>query len=233
MISGKTIITSREPIIVRCEQGTDEWRGLRTGIPSASMFEKIMSPVKCTKSSQQKAYAAKLAAMRCGWSEPRFETAAMTEGIEREPEVVAAYCVATGSEVDDNVGFVYGDSSLSYGCSPDGLVGDDGGLECKYPQLNTLLEWRYDSVVPSKHLSQVNGSLFITAREWWDFCAYNEDHEPFIVRVHRDDEQYQKWEKKFVPILRDFVALVEAMVPDWVPPIKDQLEASLEMLGVN
>jgi hypothetical protein len=66
-------------------------------------------------------------------------------------------------------GFILDDSE-EFGCSPDGFVGEDGGLEIKCP----------------------TDSNMITGRSWWDLMAYSEELPHLIVRVERDDEYIEK-----------------------------------------
>ena len=46
-----------------------------------------------------------------------------------------------------------------FGCSPDGLVGDDGGLEAKAPNPETHLLWLSGGIIPVKHMPQVQFCL--------------------------------------------------------------------------
>ena len=59
------------------------------------------------------------------------------------------------------------------GASPDGLIGEHGGLECKVPSAPWHLLYLAGGVVPSKYRGQVQGSLWVTGRAWWDFMSYH------------------------------------------------------------
>ena len=221
----------RKPIYLDGAQGTSEWRHRRASIPTVSKFSEIMSPVKLQKSSSQVKYAAKLASGRCGHPyEMDFRSSAMDRGNEMEPQIIANYEFMFDVDVH-NVMFVYGDQTQSWGGSPDGLVGDVGGVECKYPEPWTHIEYMHRGVVPNEYLGQVYGYLFVTGREWWDFVSWHEGFDLFVKRVERTDEKYQKWAEKFEKYLADFLLLVESMVPDSPSLTQLQLEASLENAG--
>ena len=72
------------------------------------------------------------------------------------------------------------------GCSPDGLIGDDGGIEIKCPTGGVHVKTLLGQKVPTEHLPQIQGSMLVTGRSWWDFMSYHTEMPPLIVRVHRD-----------------------------------------------
>ena len=41
--------------------------------------------------------------------------------------------------------------------------------------------------LPSEHVAQVQGSLWVTGRQWWDFVSYSPGLPPLITRVERDE----------------------------------------------
>ncbi len=111
-------------IIVDVEQGTDEWFAARTGIPTASMFDKIITPTG-KKSTSAKAYMNQLLAdWYVGRPVDPWEGNKFTEiGNERESESRDLYAFLTDNTVEE-VGFCLYDEQALIGCSPDGLVGD-------------------------------------------------------------------------------------------------------------
>ena len=67
------------------------------------------------------------------------------------------------------------------GASPDGLIGEDGGLECKCPVSKLPTE------VPQKHWVQCQVNMIVTNRLWWDYLAWNQELGVFgPVRIERD-----------------------------------------------
>jgi len=168
------------------EQGSFEWLAARLGIPSASMFAKIVT-TKGAWSTSADTYINQLVAERLtGEREEVFQSHHMIRGTELEPDARDLYSLMTNSEVIE-VGFCLHDT-LAAGCSPDGLIGEDGGLEIKCPAPSTHVEYLRGGVLPSKYKQQVMGCLWITGREWWDFVSYHPTMKPLIVRVERDEE---------------------------------------------
>jgi dihydrofolate reductase len=104
-------------------------------------------------------------------------------------------------------GFIL-DNSGEFGCSPDGLVGEDGGLEIKCPAPHNHVDWSRKKVCPSKHYAQVQGCMWITGRKWWDFMSYHPDMKPFIVRVERDEEFIEKLAKEVILAVTEIISEV-------------------------
>lgn len=178
-------------IRIDCQQGSPEWFAARLGIASASCFSDILATIKTGEAAARRNYRAKLVVERLtGKQIPTFETAAMRQGIEREPLARAAYELRSGAWVDE-VGFCRHDT-LEAGASPDGLIGNDGGLEIKCPELATHLAYLRLQDVPPDYIPQVQGNLWITGREWWDFVSFNPDFpehlQLMVKRVQRDDK---------------------------------------------
>ena len=175
------------------EQGSPEWLAARLGIPSASMFAKLVT-TKGIWSASADAYINQLVAERLtGEREEVFQSHHMLRGTELEPDARDLYSLISDAEVTE-VGFCLHDT-LSAGCSPDGLVGAEGGLEIKAPAPATHVEYLRGGVLPSKYKQQVMGCLWITGREWWDFVSYHPTMKPLIVRVERDEEYIAALEK--------------------------------------
>ena len=53
--------------------------------------------------------------------------------------------------------------------------------------------------------NQVQSSLWITGRKWWDFMSYYPDMKPFIIRVFPDKELHLKYEE----MLRESILLIK------------------------
>ena len=126
-----------------------------------------------------------------GKSEPHYTSEAMILGTEREPLARADYEFITGNKVDQ-FGFIL-DDSQSYGCSPDGLIGDEGGLEVKCPAQTTQAGyWRDKQSGVKKYYQQIQGCMWVTGRKWWDFFSYHPDMPHVLVRVDRNEEYIEK-----------------------------------------
>lgn len=166
------------------KQGSPEWHALRAGKPTASEFDKIITSTGKT-STQRQAYLYRLAGERIlGTTEQTFESGWMARGKVVEEEARDVYAFESQTTVEE-VGFCLHDSGL-YGCSPDGLVGADGGLEIKCPSLAVFVKYVLGGKVPTEYIVQVQGSLLVTGRKWWDFYAYYPGMNPLKIKVGPD-----------------------------------------------
>ena len=174
-------------ILINCVQGDDVWRQVRTGIPTASSFDKICTPATAKASAQAEAYMFKLLAeWMTGAKEDEEPTEWMLRGIELEGAARETYQFIN-DDIVDTAGFIYSDEDRLFGCSPDGLVGGNGGLEIKCPAPHTHVEYLLGGKLPTKYIPQTQGCMLVTGREWWDFMSYHPEMPPLIVRVERDD----------------------------------------------
>lgn len=125
-----------------------------------------------------------------------FSNKDMERGNELEPIARITYEFETGQSVQQ-IGFItYNDF---VGCSPDGLVSDDGGLELKARNDEIHFGLLLGDSVDSSTIWQMNMNMLITRRKWWDFGSYNPNfkHSLFIKRFLPD-------EVKFAALLKGF-----------------------------
>ena len=170
--------------IIDCEQNSQEWVQARCGLVTASRFKDVLAK---GEGKTRARYLYELAAeiMR-GYPEPEtYTNAAMERGHALEDEARQRFAFENAVE-PVRVGFVRR-HDLRAGCSPDSLIGDDGGLEIKTALGHIQMERIHRGTLPSEHVAQVQGSMWITGRKWWSFVSYSPDLPLFHVRVERDD----------------------------------------------
>ena len=171
-------------------QGSDEWLESRLGRPTASNFGRLITPTGKASTSAQ-GYIDELVAQRITGEIPEFfKSAAMERGNDLEPAAKALYEFTNDVEVKE-VGLCLHDR-YECGASPDGLINQNGGLEIKCPLPHTHVSYLRDGGIPAKYIPQVQGCLWITEREWWDFMSYHPSMEDLIVRVYRDNAYITK-----------------------------------------
>lgn len=195
-------------IILEAEQGSLEWHQARLGIPTASRFSDIITPAGA-KSKSAEGYMKELAGeWLMGKPDPdeNFESYWMKRGKTLEPEARALYSLMTDYPVCE-AGFIYKDALRQVGCSPDGLVRDDGGWENKTPKMTTHVGYLLGGVMPGLYRPQVQGSMWVTGRKWWDFMSFHPDTEPLIVRVKRDEDYIAKLEALMKSFLIDLTMM--------------------------
>lgn len=173
--------------IIDCEQGSPEWFSARAGIPTASEFDTVLAQGRNGGPSKtRRDYMYKLLGERLtGEPEPdRYTNAHMERGKVMEAEARNHYSLL--QDVDPTlVGFV---RNGRVGASPDSLICTNGLLEIKTKLPRLLLDVLMSDEVPSEHVAQIQGQIWVCEREWCDFVAYWPKLKPFIKRVYRDEK---------------------------------------------
>ena len=169
-------------------QGSDEWISLRLGRPTASEFDSLISPLwEIRKGAGPATYLYnKLTEHLLGVPLDTAGSFAMEQGSILEGEAIPFYEFSYEAKVQ-RVGFCTTDDGR-VGCSPDGLIGEDGGIEVKCPQPETHLKYLMQGGIPKDYLAQVHGSMFVTGRAWWVFLSYCRHFPALVLRVERDEE---------------------------------------------
>jgi len=135
----------------------------------------------------------------------------MERGNELEPIARLTYEFERNCTVKQ-IGFItYSDY---VGVSPDGLIddyefiGDNGGLELKARNEDIHFGLLLGDPVDSSAVWQMNMSMLVTGRKWWDFGSYNPNFKQslFIKRFYPD-------QKKFDLLLKGF-EIGESMIKD-------------------
>jgi hypothetical protein len=211
-------------ILETATQRDADWYAARCGKATASRFKDAIATKKQTEKQKkdnlpgdpmqaQLDYLTELVVERLtGQRVQKYVTAAMQWG-DHEPEARAAYEQITGTEVEET-GFIAHDT-LYAGCSPDGLVDWDGLIEIKCPynsavHIETLL-----GGMPTDHMPQVQGQMWITGRQWCDFVSYDprmpEPLQLHVQRIHRDEAFIADLERRVTSFLAEVGNQVEAL----------------------
>ena len=193
-------------------QGSDEWKQLRLGKVTASRVADMVVRTKSGYGAGRANYAAQLIAERLtGQPAESYVNAAMMHGNATEPEARNAYEFYQGVTVEQ-VAFVRHPTIFEAGCSPDGLVGDDGMVEIKCPNTATHLDTLLGQSTPAKYIDQIQFQMACTGRKWCDFVSYDprlpENMRLFVRRVMRDDEKIDDLEIEAEMFLRDIEARI-------------------------
>lgn len=169
-----------------CEQGSELWFRCRAGIPTSSEFSTVMAKGKDGGASVTRAKYLRQLAGEILTGEPApegYSNVFMERGKELEDEARSLFAFMTDSE-PERVGFVRNGNA---GCSPDSLIGTTSGLEIKVAIPAVQIERLQRGTLPTEHVAQVQGSLWVTERETWSFVSYCPKLPPLIVKVERDE----------------------------------------------
>ena len=178
-------------IITDIEQNSDAWLRARMGIPTASQFATVLAKGKTagTESLTRRTYIHKLAGeIITGEPMQSFSNDHTDRGHEFEPEARDLYAFQTGAQLE-RVAFI---KSGRAGCSPDSLIGQDGGAEIKTKLPHLLIDVILKDESPPEHKAQVQGTLWLTKRQWWDVVIYWPGMPLFVKRVFRDEPYIQR-----------------------------------------
>jgi len=193
-----------------CAQGDDTWFALHCGIPSAGGFDRIMTPKTRKLSASSIDYRNRLLADWLLGSRPDDVVSAwMARGKDLEARARAAY--EWDHAAVQEVGFILRDDRM-VGCSPDGLVGDDGLIEIKVLSAANHVGYLLGPG-QEDYQTQVQGQLWLTDRQWCDRVTWHPEWPMVVRRVERNDEY-----------IADLAAAVDGFI-DSLLLCRDQLKA--------
>lgn len=163
-------------------------------------------------------YAYAVALERCGVDlvDTAFG-AALDWGNDNEYLAIQAYESARLVEVHSQQVFQQHQHYTFVGGTPDGLIGDVGGLDvkCPYNMVNHA-----KNIINNEQLKLYNDQfqayMWITGRAWWDFVSfdprYPKELQLHVHRVERDDgriEQIEQRYNEFEPLIEDLVSKIK------------------------
>lgn len=173
-------------------QGSEEWLEARRGILTSSETHLIVTPtLKTASNAKEKTHLYELLAQRITkYVEPSYVGDQMLRGIEDEIEALDTY--DKNYQSVERVGFITNDKfGFKLGYSPDGLVGEDGQVECKSRsqkyQMQTLVNHVPLDVIDPDFIIQVQTGLMVSERKWCDLVSYCGGLPMATVRVFPDE----------------------------------------------
>jgi hypothetical protein len=184
MIAGDSLTIHRDLI-----QGSDEWHAARRGLLTASEMKRIITPKLAVASNEaERAHLFEILAQRItGYVEPQFISDDMLRG--QDDEIEARDLYARHYAPVEQVGFMVRDFGWGkIGYSPDGLVGDDGLIECKSRRQRFQVETICQGEMPADYRIQVQTGLLVSGRSWCDFISYSGGLPMCPIRVEAEPE---------------------------------------------
>ncbi len=175
-------------IVHDVQQGTPEWLKLRLGIPTASEFDKIITPTgKFSASKTSRKYAMYLATEKL--LNRSLDSLEHLEWIEHgkllEPQAAAAFEIIEEVETVP-VGFITSDDGRM-GASPDRLIkGQNKGLEIKCPAPHTQMVYLVDGFEGDYHV-QRQGQILVAELDSIIMWGYHPEMPPRRQEFGRDE----------------------------------------------
>ena len=182
------------------DQRSDEWYRIRKWKMTASNAQAVWNRGKWLDT-----YVDEIVSEMYSSANPEQYTNKYIEnGIDLESHARELYELETWNTVKE-VCFVELDDYS--GCSPDGLILDDGWLEIKCLKNSKHFEiiCKWIEAVESQYIWQVQMNLYVTDRKWWDLVFFNPNYEEslVIIRIYRDEDKISQikewieiWKKK-------------------------------------
>jgi putative phage-type endonuclease len=187
------------------EQGTQEWLDLRLGKFTASKAQ----PVGANGKGLETLVFEKVAELMTGKPKDSFTNSDIERGNELEELARNAYELETGHLVNE-VAFV--ELNERVGCSPDGLIGEDGLVEIKCVNDANYVKFMYEKKIDPQYVWQMQFQLLVTNRKWVDFTVFNPNFKRSIVieKIARDEKAIAKLQKG----LDDGVAMLNRILKE-------------------
>jgi hypothetical protein len=191
--------------IFDCEQRSTEWRQHRAGVVTASGVDALITPEFRPRTGETpKTYLCRKIAERligCDYDGAQGTGYAADQGTILENIAIPWFEFENSLSVQ-RVGFILSDDGR-IGCSPDGLIGEDCGIEAKCPQPHTQVKYLSAGKLPPEYSAQVHFSMWVTGRPFWWFLSYSRYLPKLVVRVERDEKIIAKLAEVVLPFVAE------------------------------
>lgn len=203
-------------------QYTPEWDAVKCGVLSASKIDTILTPTKLefAENGGCRELVDSIACQRLTKKRhPEFISYDMRRGLIEEQSARDLY--SENYAWAKQCGFITNDKwGFTLGASPDGVVDDKGtgGIEVKSRLPKIQFGVIRGAKVPNEFRLQIQATLMITERPWWDFISYAGDMNMITMRV----EPNQKIQNAILDAATLFERLVEAAMEEYGNRIADK-----------
>jgi predicted phage-related endonuclease len=169
------------------EQGTQQWFDIRLGKFTASHAQAIATNGKGLETLVYD----KVAEILTRKMKESYTNSDIERGKELEEMARNTYELETGIAVT-RVGFI--EKSERVGCSPDGLIGEDGLQEIKCINDANFVKYMHLRDIDKDHIWQMQMQMDVTGRKWCDYVVYNPNFpKPLIItRIERDNSAIER-----------------------------------------
>lgn len=181
-------------------------------VKSGCSAEQLAAAVKAAKKTNsnpaqmRRKYMRRLAGeILTGESVEQFSNTHTERGNAMEDEARQTYAFVSGVELRQ-VGFIRNGQK---GASPDSLIDDNGGLEIKTAIPDIQIDRLERNRLPPEHRAQVQGNLWLSEREYWDFVSYWPRLPMLIIRVYREEDYIKEMSAEIDKFNDELAGLVE------------------------
>lgn len=114
-----------------------------------------------------------------------------------------------------SIPFIYGDTSMRYGCSPDGIADDRSGIEIKCPYTTPVyLDFLFSESIKPEYVDQVQFSMFCTGLDYWHFANYDPRMKAksfHAVVIERDESKMETFRDAVGQMTHDIDRMLERL----------------------
>ena len=190
-------------VIKNNPQGTDAWLKDRIGHATASHAQAIGNNGKGLET-----YILEIMSEYLSSGEKEHYSNEHTErGNELEPTARSMYELENDCKVEQ-IGFCELNDFI--GCSPDGLVGEEGMIEIKCPEDKVYFDIIMNEKIDSGYYCQCQMNMLILERKWCDLVYYNPNFEKSmkIFRLFPDEVMFEKLKVGFQNAEEQIIKLI-------------------------
>lgn len=166
------------------QQGTNEWLQARAGKFTGSDFHTLIGNSETKKKMLFKKAIERLTNNMI--DEEPITSIDIERGKEEEKNARLLYEMETNQEVKQ-IGFAELDDWV--GCSPDGLVNNDGIIEIKCPKDVIFAQQIITGNIKPEYITQMQFNMYVLDKQYCDYIMYNKDFKLFIKRIKRDEDK--------------------------------------------
>jgi len=198
-------------IIKDCEQGSESWHLLRAGSIGGTAINSVLSK---GAGKMRRSLLYKLAAeILTGQPTANDNRWQYERGHEFEPQARALYEFDRDVEVEQ-VALIRGDVPRTH-VSPDGLVGEGGGIEIKTMMPHVYIELLDTGKIDLAYKRQCQMFLWVSRRKWVDLIAFSPempaDKRLWVQRQYPDRKAQDEIELGVEDFLADLDKLTEKL----------------------
>lgn len=194
---------------VNAQQNSGEWQQVKLGVISASNASKVVAK-KSTMTRMT--YMAELVAQVCTGIFGEINSKYLDWGHDNEAAARSCYEFQSGRTVTQ-LPFVFKDETFREGCSPDGIVDKDRGVEikCPFTTVNYIKFLTEGKLLP-EYVWQYQYTMRVMDAEKWDFTQYDPRMKRTMIHtvtLERDEEKQKVFEDAVPAFIEDMDAMLD------------------------
>ena len=190
-------------------QGSVEWLKARLGVVTASELDNLVTPeFKLRTGETPKSYLAKKVAEKLtGDYMDGLSTFDIEQGTILEEEARPWLAMELDCDIE-RVGLITREDGRC-GCSPDGIISNNVGVEIKCPKASTHAKYLLNGELPKEYAAQVHVSMYVTGFAKWFFVSYHRKMPKLVLLVERDEAIQERIHEAVTKFISEMDAALE------------------------